>query len=331
MENSAVYRRALPARDRFKRALRAYWQLSRPFTLLAPSLGMLSGGLVALFARGDKLVSGSGLWVNLILGALGAALLNAASNAINQVYDLSIDRINKPGRPMPRGDIKPGAALAFCAATTGLALVCAVLASYNTRRLDTVILFGMAAIFSWAYSAPPLRMRARGWLANLTVAIPRGTLLKVAGWSLVQSTATAEAWYIGAIMGLFLLGATSTKDFSDIRGDEACGVKTLPIIYGPRAAASVIAPFLVLPFLLIPYGAVTGVLTGRVVDLVWVGLICTFWGLYIAVIILRDPDALTRTENHPAWRQMYYLMLFVQVGFVLAYVPHDAVRRMLGL
>ena len=36
-------------------------------------------------------------------GALMAGLLNAASNAPNQVYDIEVDRINKPDRPLPSG------------------------------------------------------------------------------------------------------------------------------------------------------------------------------------------------------------------------------------
>jgi hypothetical protein len=43
----------------------------------------------------------------------------------------------------------------------------------------------------------------------------------------------------------------------------------------------------------------------------------------VAVLVLKDPDSLTRTENHPAWRHMYYLMVFLQLGFVLAYLPHN--------
>lgn len=31
-----------------------------------------------------------------------AAVLNAASNALNQIYDLEIDRVNKPRRRCPR-------------------------------------------------------------------------------------------------------------------------------------------------------------------------------------------------------------------------------------
>jgi len=30
-----------------------------------------------------------------------AAVLNGASNGINQIYDLAIDRVNKPKRPIP--------------------------------------------------------------------------------------------------------------------------------------------------------------------------------------------------------------------------------------
>ena len=55
----------------------------------------------------------------------------------------------------------------------------------------------------------------------MTIAIPRGVLLKVAGWSTVKTVMGVEPWFIGAIFGLFVLGASSTKDFADIEGDRA--------------------------------------------------------------------------------------------------------------
>jgi hypothetical protein len=84
-------------------------------------------------------------------------------------------------------------------------------------------------------------------------------LLKVAGWAMVASVFYAEPWYIGAIFGLFLIGAAGTKDFADIEGDRAGGCKTLPILYGVKKAAWIIAPFFVFPWLLIPLGARAGV------------------------------------------------------------------------
>ena len=126
-------------------------------------------------------------------------------------------------------------------------------------------------VLCWVYSAPPLWTKRRGIWANITIAIPRGVLLKVAGWSTVKTIFGLEPWYIGAIFGLFLLGAASTKDFADIEGDRAGGCTTLPILYGVKAAAWIIAPFFVLPFFLIPSASWRGILTGNATLLLVLG------------------------------------------------------------
>lgn len=311
------------SRYRGRRALAGYLRLARPFTLLALALGMASGGIVAYFAEGPKLLHGTDFLTVLLIGTLAAALLNGASNSLNQIFDLDIDRINKPGRPLCTGDVSITGAFVFTMITAVCALVLAAVVSALTRHWGTLALFSVAALFSAAYSVPPVRMKSRGWWANLTVALPRGTLLKVAGWSLAQSILSLEAWFIGLVMGLFLVGATTTKDFADVRGDAAYGVRTLPVLYGPERAARYAVPFLTLPFLLIPLGGLAGVLTARMFDLGMLGLISLLWGAHISARVLDDPDALTHTENHPAWRHMYYLMIFLQVGFVFAYIPYS--------
>ena len=83
----------------------------------------------------------------------------------------------------------------------------------------------------------------------------------MAGWSSVKTIAGLELWYIGAIFGLFLLGATTTKDFADMEGDRRGGCRTLPIQYGVRKAAWMISPSFVIPFIMINIGAVRA-LTG---------------------------------------------------------------------
>lgn len=321
------------ARFRGRRTVLAYVQLARPFTLLAPSLGMLSGGLVAWYAAGPKLVHGDALFAVLVLGTLAAALLNAASNAVNQIFDLDIDRINKPDRPLCTGKVSRTGAWVFAGISATGALLMAALVSTLTRHWGTVALFAAAALMSLAYSAPPMRMKARGWWANITVAIPRGTLLKVAGWSMCQSVVSVEAWYIGLIFGLFLLGATSTKDFADVRGDAAYGVRTLPVAYGAERAARMVVPFLTLPFLLIPIGGWLGILTppdGKSLHLALLGGIALLWGTHVSLRILADANELAGRENHPAWSHMYYLMLFLQIGFVLAYLPRDWAHNLLN-
>jgi 4-hydroxybenzoate polyprenyltransferase len=138
-----------------------------------------------------------------------------------------------------------------------------------------------------------------------------------------------EPWFIGFIFMFFLIGAASTKDFSDIEGDRAGGCRTLPIAYGVKNAAWIIAPFFVLPWLLIPLGATMHdplsaaghpILTGNTTVLSVLGIGLAIWGAYTAWLLVRRPEELTSTENHPSWRHMYLMMMAAQVGFALAYV-----------
>jgi 4-hydroxybenzoate polyprenyltransferase len=296
--------------------LQLYWEFARPFTLIAPALGMLSGGITALGARHDPLhVSGS-LLLKIALGTLMAAALNAASNGINQVYDLAIDRVNKPGRPIPSGRLRIPEANLVTLVLYGVAM--ALAAAVNRQCF---VLAAAAAVLTIIYSVPPLRTKRFGVLANITIAVPRGLLLKVAGWSAVRPIlGNGEPWFIGLVFGTFLLGASTTKDFADMKGDAADGCMTLPVRYGPRRAAWMIAPFFVLPFLLIPLGTWRGWLTGHPYFLYPLGFGLALWGIYTVSLILKDPDELARTENHPSWSHMYKMMFAAQVGFAVSYL-----------
>jgi len=50
------------------------------------------------------------------------------------------------------------------------------------------------------------------------------------------------------------------------------------------------------------------------------GILLAAYGVFTAWLILRDPDSLAQTENHPSWTHMYRLMMLAQTGFALAYM-----------
>ncbi len=323
-------------------------RLTRPFTLLPPLLGVLSGAVTAWgSASNPRVLAGlprAVTWSMLetvLLGSACAALLNAASNTINQVYDFENDRINKPTRPLVSGTVSIATAwrlavVLYAAAVVPTWLVVVFPHESLWEKLSAPValhqcffIYLLGMLFTFVYSAPAFgRTKANAFLANLTIAIPRGCLLKVAGWSMVASIFHTEPWFIGSIFFLFLLGASSTKDFSDMKGDAAAGCRTLPVRYGVTNAARAIAPFFVLPWLLLPLGVrmsdpfhpTQSILTGNPHVLTALGLLLAAWGAYTVRLILRDPRSLAEMENHPSWTHMYLMMMVAQVGFAVAYL-----------
>ncbi len=293
-------------------------EFSRPFTLVAPALGFASGAATAAGAA-PREAWHTGVIVYPLVGLVMAAVLNAASNALNQIYDLEIDRINKPGRPLPSGRLSHTEAWVFTIVTYVLALILAWLVAPGGRR-ECFWMVLVATAITVIYSVPPVRTKRLGIWANVTIAIPRGVLLKVAGWSAVKTVMAAEPWFIGAIFGLFLLGASTTKDFADMDGDARGGCRTLPIIYGVRRAAWMISPSFVVPFVMIAVGTWTGVLTGNALLLYALSTVMTGYGLYVCYLMLRRPEDLAVEENHVSWAHMYRMMFVAQVGFAAAYL-----------
>lgn len=317
----------------------------RPFTLIPPLLGIISGAVCAFGSIHNPDPERSvtvPVLLTVALGSLCASLMNAASNGVNQIYDLEIDRINKPRRHLVTGRIGIGEAWKVSWVLYAMALIptwLVVVHPYNTflAKLfaplewhQCFFLYLAGLLFTFVYSAPALgRTKARGMWANWTIAIPRGCLLKVAGWSMVASIWATEPWYIGSIFMLFLVGAASTKDFSDIEGDRAGGCRTPPIIHGVRKSAWIISPFFIFPWVLISIGAVVRdpfarsvhpILTGNASILHALTIVLVAWGSYTVYLLLRDPDELAKVENHPSWRHMYMMLMTAQVGFAVAYI-----------
>jgi 4-hydroxybenzoate polyprenyltransferase len=278
--------------------------------MLAPFVGIMSGAMIAMGDKGDF----SLLWKGIVAGLTGA-LLNAASNAINQYYDLYIDRINKPGRPLPSGRMSSSQAMAFAWI---LYVICFILGLVVNVNYFIVVL--ISTLFTWGYSAPPVRFKNNGVLANIAMAVPRGFLMIVGGWIAIRPNEwmNPTPWLIGLIIFLFVVGAASTKDFADVKGDEAGGARTVVVVYGVRKAAWIVAPFLVIPYLAIPLVVRLAGPHAIRPQAIWLSLLA-IWGAYTAWLIVRDPDSLALEGNHPSWKHMYLLMMATQIGFAVVY------------
>lgn len=317
-------------------------RLSRPFTLMAPAMGMLSGSFVALGSNASSTTHGTDLkerLVPILAGAVLAALLNTASNAVNQIFDVDIDRVNKPDRPLPRGELTMGEAWVVTVLTAMAALAIAAWLDLSRTMLPgerpwagdmaarwpwpTLAIVAFTSLVVYSYSGPPFRTKRFWWAANPTMAIPRGSLLFIAGWTAARGWGGLDSmfpWVLAGMYGLFILGAATTKDYADMKGDEEHGCITLPIRFGVRRSAWITAPFLCLPWLVLPWGVFAhGERTPDRLFLAAFGGFLALWGVYAAWLLLRDPDALTRDSVHPSWKHMYLMMVISQVGVAAAF------------
>jgi len=286
-----------------------FWRFIRPVTLPAPVAGVIGGALAATF-HADAAIP-----VGRIAAAVASALaLTGASNIVNQIADIETDRINRPERPLPAGEITMRQAWIWFVALGSAALFLG--AMVNPAYFACIVVTLPVTV---SYSLPPLRFKRLPFVANVVIATPRGLLLVVAGWAAGGGFLERDAWVLGALAWLYLVGAATTKDFADVEGDRATGCLTLPILWGQKRAAWFVAPFLVLPFLGYPAAAALGWLDGSRTGWIILGGALAGLGLIAAALLIRNPAGPESGRPHPAWGLMYLQLTFAHVGAAAVY------------
>jgi geranylgeranylglycerol-phosphate geranylgeranyltransferase len=179
-------------------------------------------------------MTGSTNWPWLILAA--AAFATAAGNTINDVYDVDIDMVNKPARPLPAGALGVKAAIAVYV----FLVVAALLIALFIPRIAAVwicLWVVLLHVYSWRFK----RMYLAG---NLLVAAVAGSgflLGAYAGGAVTSGVIPAVYTFF------FVVGREIVKDVDDIEGDKVCRAATFPIVSGRRASlTAALAIFLAL-------------------------------------------------------------------------------------
>ena len=184
---------------------------------------------------------------DLSTAALGAGFICGFGNAINDSLDYVTDRINRPDRPIPSGQLSvmQGYISAVVHLAAGLALASLVNATCLLIAASASLL-----LFGYALFGKRLPLIANIWVAS------------VSALSFVYAAAVARNWewsqirlaVLGAVFAfLFHLGREITKDMEDLAGDIASGAKTLPVVFGvsvSKTAAAVIFVLLMIAMLL---------------------------------------------------------------------------------
>jgi 4-hydroxybenzoate polyprenyltransferase len=291
----------------FSDHIRGYIDLLRPFTLLAPFIVSMSIIVASLVfnARFFDLIIPEDWWVTVGNASLTVALVNAASNALNQATDFEADMISKPYRPIPKKIIKPEEAQSLAYIFYLFALLRAV-----TINAWFGFFIFLIMIFTVTYSLPP-RTKRYLFLNQIWIAIPRGMLGILAGWSVFGSPFQQLPLVMGTIATLFLIGGMSTKDIVDIKADELTGVRTMVNTFGVKKSAIVSFPFMFCPFLLIPFMINIGVIGSYF----WPLSLFMFASCFIFYLMVKGDTESSTLENIHAWSIMYAEYIFFALSF----------------
>jgi len=242
--------------------------LTRPVNSIMVGFAVIVG--IAVSAP-DQLLS-----VLALLGFLTGFFISSYSMVVNDLYDLEVDRINSPERPLASGRIHLRTAAAFAVILLILGLISSILIG-----MDTFIIASIFAVIAWTYN---YRGKKQILLGNMmvaaSVAIPY-----IYGGATVGMMGDLLLWFLALTSFLAATGREIVKTIADVKGDAARQVKSIARVYGSRIAAYVGAFFFlgavastVIPILMGEVGIIFAVLI----------LIPDILFIYASVIIVRD-------------------------------------------
>jgi geranylgeranylglycerol-phosphate geranylgeranyltransferase len=276
------------------------------------SISMKASGMLRLFRI--ELPTAAGLCVVLgqllVLGRLPALadaglgfavgfFLSASALIFNDIFDLEVDRINAPHRPLPSGRVSPveAAALGSASALAGLAASWLFSPFLLVLSLLTWVL---GFFYNW-------KLKAAGIWGNLSVSLSVGMTFLIGGISVGEPFHPA-AWTFALLVFVFDLAEEIAADAMDVEGDRKRGARSIAILYGR-------------PFAL----RLAGLLLGLVVLISWVPFLLGERSLpYLLAIAVIDAAILVfgvqlvRSRDVPSGRKwIRALYLGASLGLVV--------------
>ncbi|WPZ36833.1 chlorophyll synthase ChlG [Thalassobaculum sp. OXR-137] len=202
-------------------------ELLKPITWFAPMwafmCGVVSSGVPILEA-----------WPMLVLGALLAGpLVCGTSQAVNDWFDRHVDAINEPNRPIPSGRV-PGRWGLY----VGIVWSAVSLAVAAFLGIWVVAAVCVGLVLAWLYSAPPVRLKGNGWYGCLAVGLCYEGLPWFTGTAaMVGGLPDTPVLWMAGLYSLGAFGIMTLNDFKAVEGDQALGLRSLPVQLGVRGAA----------------------------------------------------------------------------------------------
>lgn len=180
------------------------------------------------------------------LGALGVLFAWSFAVVNNNLFDVELDRLNAPDRPLVTGavDVESYARSGWGALGLALALGLAI----HPAALLLLLLFCHGY---YVYSSPPLRLKENCGVSKLVIGLNSVACVAL-GAGLAAERVTTPLGFSAAVFVWFSLGA-HLIDLKDVPGDRAAGIRNLSTMLGQERAQRVIGAAAVVAHLVAAY------------------------------------------------------------------------------
>ncbi|MHA1947404.1 MAG: geranylgeranylglycerol-phosphate geranylgeranyltransferase [Candidatus Hodarchaeales archaeon] len=279
-------------------SLRGYIFLGRPLNSTLSGLSVAIGAIAAISAP----LTETQLWY-ISIGCITAGFISAFGYSINDIFDIEIDKINMPHRPIPSGSVSKQGAKYFTLFTFIAGLFFAILIDIVAVLLT---LFGIILLYLYASN-----LKRSGFPGNLVVA-SLASIPFLFGGFVTQSYDTLI--YPAAFAFLINLGRELIKDIEDVKGDELENVQSIALRYGVKSARNLAFIFLFALILIIPFPIVLGYYTSPpflIAVLIILGAI-----LYSATLTFNKSEDEIISSTTPTKRILKTCMSIGVIGFL---------------
>ncbi len=207
------------------------WKFSRPHTIIGTSLSVLALWTIAIATAHPNISSVGviqlfGTWIACLLG-------NVYIVGLNQLYDVEIDRVNKPDLPLASGGLSITQGN-WIVGITGI-LSIAIAAYLGTCLLGTV---GLSLAIGTAYSLPPIRFKQYPLLAAFCILTVRGCIVNLGLFLHFNQVLTGvdtippSIWVLTLFVLVFTVAIAIFKDVPDLEGDRQYQIQTFTMSLG---------------------------------------------------------------------------------------------------
>lgn len=215
--------------------LHIIWKFSRPHTVIGTFISVFTLFFISNHANSLVLPWN---WTTFILTIVSCVACNVYITGLNQIYDVDIDRENKPNLPLVTEELS----MVDAKKIVVFALMIALVFSYFQNLFFGGLVTGIAIIGS-LYTIPPVRLKRYHFWAATAIALVRGPLINIGIYIHFYASQYGLPIHFNSKIALltvfitaFSIGIAWFKDIPDVDGDKNNNIKTLSVKHGKKTA-----------------------------------------------------------------------------------------------